>query len=82
MSIANKVFAEQRMHAWLAARRMQCESEIAVGYSQAEQELEAIALIEQHLEEMKEQQRKINRYRRLLTICKETVSELLNDQEL
>ena len=82
MSIADKVFAERHMHAWLAARRQQYESEIAMGYRPSVLELEAVALIEERLKELDEQKKQINRYRRMLAICKESVSELLNDQEI
>lgn len=82
MSTAHKAHAEQHMRAWLQAKRLQYEAEIAMGYRPAILELEAVTLLEERLRELDEQKKQINRYRRLLAICKESVSELLNDNEI
>lgn len=75
-------FAEERAAHFLEAQEEQARKRLIKGDQGANQDMDSIIWIEERLKKADEMERQINRYRRLLTAAKESVSELLNDSEI
>lgn len=75
-------FVDDRAALYLQEQEELARRRLIRGDGDARQDLESIGYISKRLKEAEEMQQKINRYRRLLTAAKESVSELLNDPEI
>lgn len=75
-------FVDDRAALYLQEQEELARRRLINGAGDARQDLESIAYISKRLKEADELQKKVNRYRRLLTAAKESVSEILNDPDI
>ena len=75
-------FVNERAALYLQQQEEQARNRMIKGEGDAAGELDSIDYIQQRLKKADEMEKRINRYRRLLAAAKESVSELLNDEDI